>query len=67
MNTFLSKFVKAFISGGVSAVAASLAVGVSFHSLEEAKHAGIVLVIAFANGAFHAIYNVYFPTPAAQQ
>jgi len=60
-NIFWSKFVKAFLTGGVVAVSATLASGVSISNIAEGKHLLAVLVLAFLSGAFHGLYNVLFP------
>lgn len=61
MGFFQGKFWKGFISGGVAAVVAAISNGISFSTLEQLKHAVTVIVIAFLSGAFHALYNYYFP------
>lgn len=60
MKIFLQKFLKAFITGGFVAITATMATGISFSTLEEGKHAFIILLLAFLSGGFHASYNALF-------
>jgi hypothetical protein len=58
----VAKFVKGFLTGGLSAVIAALGVGVSIHSLDDLKGLGILLVTAFVSGAIHALVEAMNPT-----
>ncbi len=63
MQILFGKFVKAFITGGLSAISGAMAMGISFSDIAGLKHALTVLAIAFISGAVHAAYNAYFPVP----
>lgn len=56
------KFVKGFITGGLSAIVASLGVGISIHSLDDLKGVLIILGTAFISGGIHAIVEILNPT-----
>ena len=56
------KFVKGFITGGLSAVAVSLSLGVKINSLDDLKGLAILLATAFVSGAIHATIELLNPT-----
>lgn len=59
------KFIKGAITGGLTAVSATLVLGVSIKSLEELKGLLTLLGVAFVSGAIHAIVELLSPTVAA--
>jgi len=61
-NMVYQKFIKAFITGGLSGVVASLALGVKIASLDDLKGLGVILGVAFLSGAIHAIVELLNPT-----
>lgn len=62
MNQITRKFIKGAITGGLSAIVAALAVGVSVHSLDDLKGVAILLGTAFLSGAIHAVVELLSPT-----
>lgn len=62
MPQVYKKFIKAFITGGLSAVSASLLLGVKIASLDDLKGFSVVLAVAFFSGAVHAILELLNPT-----
>ena len=58
----LLKFIKAFITGGLSGVAVSLALGVKVASLDDLKGVVVVLGVAFLSGAIHGLLEILSPT-----
>lgn len=55
----LKRFAKGFVAGGVGSVLAIVSGGVSFASLGEAKHLGLVLLGAFVTGGLLAVEKMY--------
>lgn len=51
----LKRFLKGFLAGGVGAVFVVTSSGVSFSTLGEAKHLGLVILGAFLTGGLLAI------------
>lgn len=64
-NQIILKFIKGFISGGIAAVIASLALGVTVHSLSDFKGLAIILGTSFLTGGLHGLYELLNPTVAA--
>jgi hypothetical protein len=62
MKEILLKFGKAFLTGGLSGVAVSLALGVRISSLDDLKGVLTVLGVAFLSGAVHATIEALRPT-----
>lgn len=58
----LLKFVKGFLTGGLSAIVAALSVGVKIQSLDDLKGLLILLGTAFLSGAIHATVELLSPT-----
>lgn len=58
----LLKFVKGFLTGGLSAVVAALGVGINIHSLDDLKGVLILLGTAFLSGAVHGLIEMLSPT-----
>jgi hypothetical protein len=58
----LLKFVKGFITGGLSSVVVALSVGVKIGSLDDLKGLAVLLGTAFLSGAVHAIVELLSPT-----
>lgn len=58
----LVKFLKGFLTGGLSAIVAALGVGISIHSLDDIKGLLILLGTAFVSGAIHATIELLSPT-----
>lgn len=61
MGFFQGKFWKAAITGGLAGITVAVGSGVSFSTLEEAKHVLVILAVAFGSGIIHAVWNYYFP------
>lgn len=61
----LLKFLKGAITGGLTAVSASLVLGVPVKSLDDLKGMVTILAVAFASGAIHAIVELLSPTVPA--
>ena len=61
-NQVLLKFAKGMVTGGLSAVAASLSLGVKINNLDDLRGVFIVLCVAFASGAIHALIELLNPT-----
>lgn len=59
------KFLKGAITGGLTAVSASLVLGVPIKSLDDLKGLLTILGVAFASGAIHAIVEMLSPTVPA--
>lgn len=64
-NQLVKKFLKAFVSGGLVSIGASLALGVKISSLDDVKGLAILLATAFVSGGIHAIYELLNPTVGA--
>jgi len=62
MNQTTKKFLKGLLTGGLSAVVASLALGVKIASLDDLKGLAILLGTAFLSGAIHALIELLQPT-----
>ncbi len=58
----LQKFIKGAITGGLTAVSASLVLGVPVKSLDDLKGLLTIIGVAFASGAIHAIVELLNPT-----
>jgi len=61
----LLKFLKAAITGGITALASALTLGVQPKNLEDVKSIGILLGFAFLSGAVHALAELLNPTVPA--
>lgn len=66
MPMVYQKFIKGFITGGLAAVSASLALGVKVSSLDDLKGFVVGLVVAFVSGAIHAVMELLYPTVSIQ-
>jgi hypothetical protein len=64
-NQLVKRFAKAFLTGGLLALGAALALGVKVSSLEDVKSVAILLVTAFVSGGIHALVEVLNPTVGA--
>lgn len=67
MSQIVKKFIKGFLTGGLSAIVAALSVGVKVQSLDDLKGLLILLGTAFLSGAIHALVEMLSPTASVIQ